>query len=325
MRLSHHIETWSLASPFRIANHVWSDLSVLVVELEDAGHCGRGEASGVFYLGDDTVRMARQLTDLSGRLSGPLERELLQRMLPAGGARNALDCALWDLESKRSGRRAWDIAGLPCKSLTTTYSIGIMETPAEAAAVATRMGAFSTLKIKLGARDQMPVVEAIRTARPDATLVIDANQAWTMGQLRALAPGLRALGVVMIEQPLPRGADQELAGYDCPVTLCADESFQGEEDFVAVVGRYRMVNLKLDKTGGLTEALRLAQLARQKGLGVMIGNMLGTSLAMAPAFLLAQLCDFIDLDGPLFMATDRPFGFRYEGERVLAHEAALWG
>ena len=325
MQISYHVETWPLAAPFRIANHVWPDVDVLVVELRDGEHCGRGEASGVFYVQDDAVRMAGQLRDLLDKQPGRLDRLTLPAWLPAGGARNAVDCALWDLEAKRSGRRAWQLADVPDAPVTTTYSIGIMANPAEAAEFATRYRDFSTLKIKLGAHEPLQTVEAIRSARPDARLVIDANQSWTLAQLRSIAPALQALGVTMIEQPLPRGADDELAGYDCPVTLCADESFLSAADFDHVATRYRMVNIKLDKAGGLTEAMSLARGARQRGLGLMVGNMLGTSLAMAPGFLLAQLCDFVDLDGPLFLRADRPFGFQYDGDRVYPNEARLWG
>jgi L-alanine-DL-glutamate epimerase-like enolase superfamily enzyme len=325
MHISYHVETWPLAAPFRIANHAWLDVDVLVVEIRDGEYCGRGEASGVFYLQDDAARMAGQLRDLLDQQPGQLDRLSLPALLPAGGARNAVDCALWDLEAKRSGRRAWQLADVPDAPVTTTYSIGIMANPAEAAGIATRYRDFSTLKIKLGAHEPLQTVEAIRNARPEARLVIDANQSWTFAQLQSIAPGLHALGVTMIEQPLPRGADDDLAGYDCPVTLCADESFLGAADLDHVATRYRMVNIKLDKAGGLTEAMSLAQGARRRGLGLMIGNMLGTSLAMAPGFVLAQLCDLVDLDGPLFLRADRPFGFEYDGDRVHPNDARLWG
>ncbi|MBK7904142.1 MAG: dipeptide epimerase [Proteobacteria bacterium] len=326
MQISYHVETWPLAAPFRIANHVWPDVDVLVVELRDGEHCGRGEASGVFYVQDDAEHMAGQLRDLLGKQPGRLDRRLsLAEWLPAGGARNAVDCALWDLEAKRSGRRAWQRPTCRTRQSRPLTALESWPSPAGAAEFATRYRDFSTLKIKLGAHEPLQTVEAIRNARPDARLVIDANQSWTLAQLKSIAPSLQALGVTMIEQPLPRGADADLAGYDCPVTLCADESFLSAADFDHVTTRYRMVNIKLDKAGGLTEAMSLARGARQRGLGLMVGNMLGTSLAMAPGFLLAQLVHFVDLDGPLFLRADRPFGFQYDGDRVYPNEARLWG
>jgi L-alanine-DL-glutamate epimerase-like enolase superfamily enzyme len=253
-----------------------------------------------------------------------LTRERLLQLLPAGGARNALDCALWDLEAKRTGRRAWELAGLSVAPIATPYTLSIQPTPEATAEAATRAPG-TTLKIKLYAISPLDRVRAVRAARPDATLIVDANQSWTLALLRELAPGLAELDVKMIEQPLPRGADDVLETYRSPVALCADESCQHLGDLSTACNRYQMINIKLDKAGGLTHALQLAAACRARSIETMVGCMVATSLSMAPAFVLAQVCKFADIDGPLFLKYDRADGMVYAQGRVQSPVPRLWG
>jgi L-alanine-DL-glutamate epimerase-like enolase superfamily enzyme len=256
--------------------------------------------------------------------AGASRADLLE-MMPPGGARHALDAALWDLEAKRSGRRAWELADLPLKEIVTVYSIGLEDEPAGQAEKAAAAAHQPVLKVKLGADRPVERIEAIRAVRPDATLVIDANQGWTLDQLKEVAPRLEKLGVEMIEQPLPRGADEELEGYRAPLPLCADESCVHGGELEQAAGRYQMINIKLDKCGGLTHGLELARAARERDLGLMVGCMCGTSLAMAPAFVMGLLCDFHDLDGPLLLKNDRAWGMTFDNGVVGTPSTRLWG
>jgi L-alanine-DL-glutamate epimerase-like enolase superfamily enzyme len=324
MELSTRIEQWELRKPFTITRGTFTSSEVLVAEIRDGQWLARAEAAGVDYHGENRQQMAEQIEAAWFELGDEPKREALQEILPPGGARNALDCALWDLEAKRSGRSIWELVDLKPRNLTTVCTIGIDE-PESMAASAAEMTQYPELKIKLN--DDRPVerIEAIRQARPDARLVIDANQAWTLPRLREVAPHLAKLGVEMIEQPLAEGGDAELQGYEPPVLLCADESCNTLEDLEYLATRYQMVNIKLDKTGGLTEALRIARRARDLGLELMIGNMLGSSLAMAPAFVIGLLCRYNDLDGPLLQKRDRENGMAYDGGTVSPPRAELWG
>jgi L-alanine-DL-glutamate epimerase-like enolase superfamily enzyme len=325
VRLSVHGEYWPAITPFRITGKTFDGFESVVVELAQAGLLGRGEGLGVHYLGETVHQMLTQVSALAPALEAGLSRSGLQTLLPPGGARNALDAALWDLEAKSNGQRVWQLCGVEPRTLETVFSIGIEATPqamADKAAAATTHG---LLKIKLDSDAPVARVQAIRAARPDARLVVDANQGWTFAQLQAVAPALADLGVQMIEQPLPRGADAALQGYRSPVPLYADESCQhlGELDLAAQ--RYQGINIKLDKTGGLTEALALAKAAQERGLSLMVGCMAGTSLSMAPAFVIGQMCSFVDLDGPLLMASDRDPGMTYLNDEVLPPRPDLWG
>jgi L-alanine-DL-glutamate epimerase-like enolase superfamily enzyme len=260
-----------------------------------------------------------------GAIEAGLLREELQARLPGGAARNALDCALWDLEAKKSGRRAWELAGIAAPvAATTAYtlSLGTPESMAEAAAAAR---ARPLLKVKLGGAGDPARIAAVRRAAPDATLVVDANEAWRADTLAENLAACADAGVALIEQPLPAGEDEVLRGLRSPIPLCADESFHGHASFAALEGRYQAINVKLDKTGGLTEALAVAAEARSRGLAVMVGCMVGTSLAMAPAFLLAGGAQFVDLDGPLLLARDREPGIRFEGSTMHPFGPGLWG
>lgn len=316
---------WPFASEFRIAYRTQASAQAVWVELRDGRFIGRGEALGVSYHGETVDSMLRQLQQMDKRMTAELSRSDLAALLPAGGARNAIDCALWDLESKRSGRRAWELAGVSSISeLFTDYTLSL-DSPEAMARAAEAAGRYSRLKLKLAGDADLDRVEAVRAARPDAALVVDANQSWSERQLMEFTPRLAALGVKLIEQPLPVGGDEILADFDSPIPLCADESCQTRESLPSLSGKYRFINIKLDKTGGLTEALALAHEAKARGFELMVGCMGGSSLSMAPAFIVGQLCRFVDLDGPLLSASDVPHPIRYEGSRMSAPGKDLWG
>ncbi len=325
LKLSVHQEDWVPTVPFRISNAVWHTFPAIVVELQDGDRVGRGEAEGVFYFDETPDVMMAQVEAVADRIEAGATRADLLRLMPPGGARHALDAALWDLEAKRSGRRVWELADLPLKEIVTVYSIGLEDEPAKQAAKAAAAPHQPVLKVKLGADRPVERIEAIRSVRPDATLVIDANQGWTLDQLREVAPRLVKLGVEMIEQPLPRGGDEELEGYQAPLPLCADESCVHGGELEQASRRYQMINIKLDKCGGLTHGLELARAARAEGLGLMVGCMCGTSLAMAPAFVMGLLCDLHDLDGPLLLKNDRADGMSFDNGVVGAPSTRLWG
>jgi len=286
---------------------------------------GRGEAEGVFYLDDSAEKMFQQVHDIRSEIHNGVSRDDLQRLLPPGGARNALDCAMWDLECKITGQSIWQLTGIAPRPVTTVFTIGLESTPAAMADKARAAANAPVLKIKLDADRPYEKLAAIREARPDAVLVVDANQGWDFDLLKEVAPKCAGLDLAMIEQPLPRGADDRLEGFKSPVTLAADESCLHTGELDTAARRYDMINIKLDKTGGLTEALKLARSAREMGCELMVGNMTGTSLAMAPAFVVAQLCDFVDIDGPLLLKYDRPNGLTYDNGIVQIFDRSLWG
>ncbi|OYY70051.1 dipeptide epimerase [Sphingomonas sp. 28-63-12] len=319
-------ESWDYQTPFRIARGVADALDVIVVELRDAtGHIGRGEAAGVDYDGDLIGDMVAQIEAFGGTLPTGLDRTALLDVLPAGGARNALDCALWDLEAKASGVPAWQTAGLTnALPVTTASTIGI-GTPDEVWAKALTMTDWPLIKIKVDGDSHIELIRIVHDICPAARLIVDANQAWSFAQLDALAPELATLGVALIEQPLAKGNDGALRAYRHAVPLAADESCTDRASVAALAGLYHFVNIKLDKTGGLTEALAVAAAARQHQLGIMIGCMAGTSLAMAPAAIIAQQAGFVDLDGPLLHTNDRLHGLKYKHGAMEFPEPALWG
>lgn len=328
MRLTARAKVHALIEPFVIARQVYTEAQVVEVEIEAGGVIGRGEAAGVDYRGDTPDRMLLQLRDLAKQLDrgGDLDRATLARRLPAGGARNAVDCALWDLEAKRSGTPAAVSAGVaPLRPIETFVTLG-MDTPSVMGAKAARWAErYGALKIKLGDDDDMARLEAIRAAAPVARLIADANQGWTLAQLNDRAPRMAALGVELLEQPLPVGRDDELLDYRGAVPLCADESFDDRADLDRIVGRYAFCNIKLDKCGGLTEALALAQAARERGLRLMVGCMEGSSLGIAPALLLAQGCEIVDLDCPMQLVRDVDGGFGYQDGWLRPNGPELWG
>jgi L-alanine-DL-glutamate epimerase-like enolase superfamily enzyme len=325
MRVDVRRIDWPFASTFRIAYEVRTHAETVQVELKDGNLVGRGEALGVSYHGESADLLMTQVINMKNNLANGISRVDLQSLLPAGGARNAIDCALWDLEAKRAGTRAWELAGIKAvRPLITAYTLS-MDAPEVMADTAAALSQYSVLKLKLAGDGDLERVAAVRRVRPDATIIVDANQSWNERMLEAFTPRLAQLGVRLIEQPLPVGNDGALMGFESPVPLCADESCQTTESLSALVGKYQYINIKLDKTGGLTEALRLARAAEARNLGLMVGCMAGSSLSMAPAFIVGQLCSVIDLDGPLLSASDVPNAIRYEGSQIFAPEVRLWG
>lgn len=318
-------EQWASKVPFRISGHTWEAFDLVVCELHEGGMVGRGEAAGVFYRHETAASMRAQIEEATAGIQAGADREQLLSLLPPGGARNALDCALWDLDCKRFRRNAWDLAGVRPDPVTTVFTIGLEDTPAAMAAKAAAAADRPLLKIKLNADRPVERIEAIRRARPDARLVADCNGGWTFEQLAEWAPRLRDLGLELLEQPLARGHDAMLSDYEAPLPLFADESCLHVGEVRLAVGRYAGIVMKLDKTGGLTGALALAQAARSSGLRLMVGCMVATSLSMAPAHVLAQLCEFVDIDGPLLLKEDRVRPLCYEGAKVTVPEDVLWG
>jgi L-alanine-DL-glutamate epimerase-like enolase superfamily enzyme len=324
-RLFVRSEYWKSKIPFRIANHAWEGFDLVVCELDEDGTVGRGEASGVFYLNDEAPQMLPQLEVVAKQVEKGVDRMRLRQLLPPGGARCALDCALWDLEARRAGKSAWALAGVPQAAVTTVFTIGLEDTPEAMAAKAAAASERPLLKIKLNTDRPVERVRAIRAARPDAKLVADCNGGWSFEQLQRWAPELCELGLALLEQPLARGADQALASYDAPLPLFADESCLHLGELHHAERHYDGIVIKLDKTGGLTEALMLADAAEDRGLRLMVGCMVATSLSMAPAHVLAQKCEFVDIDGPLLLAEDRTGGLRYDGASVTVPANSLWG
>jgi L-alanine-DL-glutamate epimerase-like enolase superfamily enzyme len=324
-RVSVRRESWPSIIPFRISNHVWEEFACVVCEIEQDGVVGRGEALGVYYLGETPESMAAQLQNISAALTEGADRDHLLELLPPGGARFAADSALWDLESQLSDSNAWQVAGVEADPVETVFTIGLEDTPAEMAAKATAASDMSLFKVKLGNDRPVERIAAIRDARSDSRLIVDVNQGWSISELQIYGPALHELGVLMIEQPLPRGADAELENYDSTVPLCSDESCLHLGELDEAVGRYQMINIKLDKCGGLTHGLQLARAARDRGLGLMVGCMGGTSLAMAPSHIIAQLCEFVDVDGPLLITKDRDGGLIYERGIVSLPSLPFWG
>lgn len=324
-RVANHIENWLALIPFRISRHTWDDFPCVVCEIEQDGHVGRGEALGVYYLGETERSMLEQLDAIAPALARGMDRAELMTRMPPGGARAAADAALWDLEARLSGTSAWEAAGTKPEPVETVFTIGLEPGPADMGARAAAAADLDLFKVKLN--DDRPVerIAAIREARPDARLVVDVNEGWDFAQLEAVAPALAGYGVSMIEQPLPRGRDAALDGWEAPLPLCADESCQHLGELDEVASRYQMINIKLDKCGGLTHGLELAAAARDRGLGVMVGCMGGTSLCMAPMHVLAQRADFVDIDGPLLLKNDRPGGFVYERGMVSLPAKPFWG
>ena len=319
-------ETLRLAEPFRIAGHVFEDVEALVVSLSDGAHRGRGEAAGVYYLGDDLPAMLAALGNARDAIEAGPTRDELRSILPAGGARNAVDCALWELEAARAHRPAWALAGLDePKPLRTTFTLGA-DQPHVMAASARRYAQAKSIKIKLtGDLDlDMARVRAVRSARPDVWLGVDGNQGFAVDQLEPLVAALVASDVSLLEQPLPRGRERDLDGLRSPVPIAGDESLLSLADLAAAPGRFEVVNIKLDKCGGLTEGLMMVAEARRLGLGVMVGTMVGTSLATAPGFVLGQVADLVDLDGPTFLARDRAPSVSYHDGMLFAGPE-VWG
>lgn len=314
-----------MAAPFRITGYTFTSLDVVVVTLRTGGREGRGEAAGVYYFGDTPAGMAAQIEAVRPEIEAGVDRGSLRDLLPKGGARNAVDCALWDLEAKLTGRPVWELAGLqPPRRLVTVYTVGA-DRPELMADKARRYADALAIKLKLtGEPQDAQRVAAVRAARPDVWLGVDANQGFTRDSLARLMPTLVEAKVALLEQPFPIGEDHLLEGLNSPVPVAADESAQTLEDVLRLAPLVDVVNIKLDKCGGFTEALAMADAARRAGAKLMVGNMFGTALAMAPAFVLGQLCDVVDLDGPMGLVRDRDPPVTYEGGLVWC-APETWG
>ncbi|MBB6253945.1 N-acetyl-D-Glu racemase DgcA [Nitrospirillum iridis] len=328
--LTIRAETFPIRGTFRISRGAKTEAHVVTALVTadgpDGPVAGRGECVPYARYGETVAGVVADLEVLAGAVAAGLDRAALQTLMPPGAARNALDCALWDLEAKQTGMPVWRLAGLarPPAPLTTAFTLSVdtAENMGRAARAAQRC---PLLKLKLTGEGDLERVAAVRENAPRSRLMVDANEGWTLDQLARYGPALAALGVELLEQPLPAGQDADLAGQDCPIPLGADESVHGMDSLDTLVGRYQVANIKLDKTGGLTEALALKSACEAAGLKVMVGCMVATSLSMAPAHLLAQGAAFVDLDGPLLLARDRDPGITYDGTTANPPPSALWG
>lgn len=318
-------ESWPLKEPFRISGYTFTHADVIVVTLEESGHFGMGEAAGVYYHEETPASLTAQIEAVRSKIESGLSREKLRELLPPGGARNALDCALWDLESKLSGTPAWQRAGVEFPAaIESTYTIGA-DTPEKMAVAARNYVPAPRLKMKLtGDEDDAARVAAVRAARADAWIGVDANQAYDRARFEKLYPALVNAQVGLIEQPVRIGQEAELDGFRSAILLAADESVQSLEDIAKLKTRFDVVNIKLDKCGGLTEALMMARATRAAGLRPMVGCMAGTSLAMIPGSIVGQLCDFVDMDGAIVLAKDREPAVTYRDGNVMCPKSS-WG
>ena len=317
-------QQWPLHKPFKISRDEHTHSETVLCTIVDGEHSGRGEAAGVSYDGETTDSIQQQVESVAGEIGEGISRDELQLLLPAGGARNAIDCALWDLEAKQTGKSIWELIGWQPTTVTTVYTVGI-DDPENMQNDAAAHAEYPFLKVKVGLGDPVEQIAAINAGAPNSAIIIDANQAWTVADLERYAATLKSMGVEMIEQPLDRDADADLRNYDAPLPLCADESCATSADLERLHGLYSMVNIKLDKTGGLTEALKLVEQALSMGFELMVGNMLGSSLAMAPSFVIAQKCRYVDIDGPLLQSEDCDHAMHYEHGVVQVFTPQLWG
>jgi len=324
MQIVAEEETWTLKQPFRISRGSRTEARVVVVTMSDGEHIGRGEGVPLARYNQNTASVLAQIESIS--CEKHLDRQRLQELLPAGAARNALDCALWDLEAKTSGKRAWELANISMvPEVETSFTISV-DTPEKMSAAAQTNANLPILKLKLrGNKLDLARVEAVRKAAPAARLLIDANESWSSEHYREIVPALKGLSVELIEQPFPADADEALETFDHPIPVCADESCHTIADLSRLTSRYEVVNVKLDKTGGLTEGLRLCERARESGFKLLIGCMVCTSLGIAPARLLASAADYLDVDGPILLARDREYGLVYRNGKIGVPSRELWG
>ena len=318
-------ETWPLAGVFTISRGSRTEAKVLVAEIRSGDAVGRGECVPYARYGESLDGVAAQIAGVAAEIEKGAGRDWLQTALPAGAARNALDCALWDLEAKQAARPIWELAGLAEPGPVTTAFTISLDAPDKMAKLARAESRRPLLKLKLTGEGDLERLRAIRAAAPDCRLIVDANEAWSADDLAEVPAKMARLGVEMIEQPLPADADDALLGITSPVAICADESCHDSDSLPRLAGKYDMVNIKLDKAGGLTEALKLRADAQRAGFGIMVGCMVGTSLAMAPAMLVAQDASLVDLDGPLWMKRDREPGLEFIGSEIMPPRPELWG
>jgi L-alanine-DL-glutamate epimerase-like enolase superfamily enzyme len=318
-------ESWPIAGTFTISRGSKTSAEVVVVELSDGKCRGQGECVPYGRYGESIDSVIAAIEQHRAALEAGADRAAVQKLLPAGAARNAVDCALWDLEAKLSGKPVWKLAGLkPPRDLMTAYTLSLAA-PEEMALAAAQNLHRPLLKLKLAGAQDLDRVQAVSRVASQSKLIIDANEGWSVEDYQNLVPKLKVLNVILIEQPLPAGKDEALRDLDKPIPICADEACHDSTTLDALVGKYQAVNIKLDKTGGLTEAFAMAKAATALGFQIMTGCMVGTSLGMAPAFLIGQQSALVDLDGPLLLAKDRPDGFRYSGSLMHPADAAFWG
>ncbi|OHY97616.1 dipeptide epimerase [Salinicola sp. MIT1003] len=325
MKLSVEAQVFPLAEVFTISRGSRSEARVVVVTLSDGAHAGRGECVPYAHYGESVDSVIAQIESMRDALAQGMDRLELQSRLPAGAARNALDCAFWDLEAKSAGKPVWELAGIDApRAVITAFTLSL-ESPDAMREKARRHAARPLLKLKLGGEGDIERLEAVREGAPEARIIVDANEGWDRDAYERLAPTLVSLGISMVEQPLPAGQDAPLAEIERPLPVCADEACHDRSSLASLMGRYDMINIKLDKTGGLTEALALKQEALTLGFDIMVGCMVGSSLSMAPALLVAQGAAVVDLDGPLLLARDREHGMRFDADGIHPATSALWG
>ncbi|WP_417694223.1 N-acetyl-D-Glu racemase DgcA [Roseibium sp.] len=325
LNLKAYAETFPIAGTFTISRGSRTEAHVVTVEISDGTHTGRGECVPYARYGETLDGVVDTILSLSNDFANGAGRSELQALLKPGAARNALDCALWDLEAKQSGQRAFTLAGFSAlEQVTTAYTLSL-GTPESMGVQAAKNAARPLLKVKLGGEGDLARIEAVRNGAPDSAIIIDANEGWSVSEYQKLAPEFVRLGVSMVEQPLPAADDDALIGLERVLPVCADESCHDRASLDHLGGKYDLINIKLDKTGGLTEALALREAARAQGFQIMIGCMVGTSLAMAPAVLLAQGAEYVDLDGPLLLAKDRDIPLEFTGSLVTPSVPGLWG
>ena len=326
MKVATSIIDWPLRQPFTIARDTWTSVTCIQVTLTDAqGHIGRGEAVGVDYAGETPASMLAQIEAARPRIDASLTLESLQRLLPAGGARNALDCALWDLNAKRSGVPAWRAAGLRnFEPRPTSFTFGIM-TEQLLRSGARSHANFPLLKVKTDRDHGLDAARIVHEEAPNARLILDPNASWGETELRRYGPEFAKLNVVLLEQPVDPHDDEILRAVPLPIPVAADEAFSDRQSIAGLKGKYQVLNIKLDKTGGLTEALACARSGLEQGYRLMVGCMVGSSLSMAPGVVIAQLCDYVDLDGPLLQASDVAHPLDYVDGMVGTPGSALWG
>ena len=328
-QLAAEIESWPIAGGFTIARGTKTEARVVVAQIRDGDHTGRGECTPYARYGETVEGVRDAILGLADEIAGGLDRGSLREALPAGAARNAVDCALWDLAAKKAGKPAAALAGLAgLRPVTTAYTLSLGD-PEAMFKAAKAAAARPLLKVKLGGpnggEDDAERIEAVRKGAPEARLILDANEGWAPARLEGLIASSAANGAELIEQPLPADQDEPLADIERLVTICADESVHARASLTGLSARYDAINIKLDKTGGLTEALAMVEAARTEGLKIMVGCMVATSLAMAPAVLVAQAAEWVDLDGPLLLDRDRDPGLRFDGSTLYPPEPALWG
>ncbi len=325
MKMTCYSQSWPIAGSFTISRGSKTHADVVVVELQHNGVVGRGESVPYARYGESIEQSLQELQQVADKLTVTSSAQDIQTWLPSGAARNALDCAWWDLQCKQQQKSINQLLNLEDnQSVITAFTLSL-DTPEKMAQVAAKQQNRPLLKLKLAGEGDIERVAAVRRNAPNATIIVDANEGWDIDLYHRMVPKLVELNVAMIEQPFPADKDAWLDGLERPICLCADESCHDRSSLESVLGRYDMVNIKLDKTGGLTEALALKQAALESGLQIMVGCMVATSLAMAPAFVVAQGVDVVDLDGPLLLAEDREFGFEFDVSQMLPFTSQLWG